>query len=101
MTSAEGGGVDFDPVKALRVVEKYLALEAIRDVGAIGQSRNSIGELTVPVRIVRGEQDIVGREELGHIAQGLLFRLAGHEYPAASHVFRRLRLQQRRVKGPE
>ena len=33
------------------------------------------------------------REELGHIAQGFLFRLAGHEHPAAGHVFRRLGLQ--------
>src|ERR1700740_2530632 len=45
MTSAEGGGLDFDPVKALRVVEENLALQAVPNVRAVGQGRNGIGEL--------------------------------------------------------
>src|ERR1700730_7866254 len=98
---AEIGGVDLHSIKALRVVEEDLALQSIRDVAAIGQGRYGIGELTVPVRIIGGEQDVVGREELRHVAQGLLLRLAGHEHPAAGHVFRGFGLQERRVERAE
>src|SRR5215470_4708863 len=42
-----------DAVKALRVVEENLALKAVDDVVAIRQGRYGIGELTVPMRVIR------------------------------------------------
>src|SRR5260370_41974630 len=55
MARAEGGGVDFDPIKTLGIVEEDLAFQPVPNVGAIGQGRNGIRELTVPVRIIRRE----------------------------------------------
>src|SRR5215471_20162927 len=101
ISRAELGGVDPYSVKALRIVEEDLLLEAVRDVPAIGQSRYRVRELAIPMRVIRREQDIVGRKEVRHVAQGLFFRLAGYEDSAAGHVFRRLRLQQRRVELAE
>src|SRR5215831_11499335 len=88
MGRADAGRVDRYPVKALRIVAEDLPLEAARYVAAIGQRRDGVGELTVPMRVVRREKDVVGREELRHVAQGLLFRLAGHEHAATGHIFR-------------
>src|SRR5215467_9276621 len=90
-----------DAVKALRVVEENLALKTVGDVGAIREGRYGIGELAVPMRVIRREQDIVGREEVGHVAQGFLFWLARYEYPSTGHIFGRLRLEQRRVELAE
>src|SRR5215469_12040483 len=92
MGRAEIGLIDFQPVKASRIVKEDLALQFDRYVIAVGQGGNGIRELTVPVRIVRGEQDVVLGEEVGDITQGLLFRLAGDEHPATGHVFGRLGL---------
>src|SRR6266849_7089134 len=98
MGRAKSGGVDLQSIETLRVVEEDLALQLDRHVVAIGEGRHRIRELAVPVGIVGCKQDVVGGEEVGHIAQGLLLRLAGYEHPAASHVFRRLGLQQRCVE---
>src|SRR5215472_8413351 len=81
MGRAEIGRVDFQPVKASRIVKEDLALQFDRYVIAVSQGGNGIRELTVPVRIVRGEQDVVLGEKVRDIAQGLLFRLAGYEHP--------------------
>src|ERR1700740_326225 len=80
MGRAKVGGIDVQSIETLRVVEENLALQTVGDVAAIRQGRHRIGELTVPVGIVRREQNVGRREELRHIAQGLLFRLAGHEH---------------------
>src|SRR5215472_16582018 len=81
MGSAEIGRVDFQPVKESRIVKEDLALQLDRYVIAVSQGGKGIWELTVPVRIVRGKQDVVLGEEVRDIAQGLLFRLAGYEHP--------------------
>src|SRR5215469_5857776 len=99
MGRAEIGPVDFQPVKASRIVKEDFALQLDRYVIAVGQGGNGIWELTVPVWIVRGEQNVVLGEEVRDIAQGLLFRFAGYEHAAACHVFGRLSLKERRVEG--
>src|SRR6202022_3349962 len=93
------GGVDLQPIETLRVVEEDFSAQFDRPVVAVGEGRHGVRELAVPVGIVGGEQDVVGGKELRHIAQGLLLRLTGHEYPAAAYFFRRLGLQHRWVEG--
>src|SRR5882762_11128085 len=69
------------PVEALRVVAEDLLLQLNRDVVAVGEMGDRIGEFAVPMRVVGGEQDVLFREEIGDVAQGLLFRLAPGRTP--------------------
>src|SRR5437763_1036617 len=46
-------------------------------------------------------EDVRLGEEIGDVAQRLLFRLARHIDAAARHVFRRLHLQERRLEAAE
>src|SRR6516162_4791521 len=94
MGRGKAGRIDLQPIETLWVIEEDLALQLNRHVVAVSERRHGIRELTVPMRVVGREQNVVGREEVRDIAQGLLLRLAGHEHPAAGHVFGRLGLQQ-------
>src|SRR4051812_26977367 len=88
-------------VEALRVVAEDLLLEFGRDVVAVGEMGDRVGEFAVPMRIIGGEQDVLLGEEIGDVAQRLLFRLAGHIDAAARHVLRRLHLEERRLEATE
>ena len=65
---AELGGLDLQPIEALRVVAEDFALQFYRHVVAVGEGRHGVRELAVSMGIVGGKEDVVGGKEVGHVA---------------------------------
>src|SRR5262245_53788311 len=94
-SSARGGRLEI--VKPKRVLPENFCLHAGLEVLALHQLVDRVGPLAVPVRVVRGVEDVVLAEPPDHVRDRLLLRLAREVRAAARHVLARLGLAERRI----
>src|SRR5215510_6359142 len=84
-------------VELERVLSEDLRLHARLQVLALQELVDGVRPLAVPVRVVRGVDDVVLADPAGHVRDCLFLGLAREVGAATRHVFARLGLAERRV----
>src|SRR5262245_20698074 len=79
-------------VEALRVLAGDLGARFLADVAARAQVHGALRPIAVPVRVVAGEHDEVGAEDIDDARQDRLLGLAGHPDVAGLEVLVRVAL---------
>src|SRR5215470_4838820 len=87
-------------VELERVLSEDLRLHARLYVFPAHQLIDRVGPFTIPVRVVRGVDDVVLADPADHVRDRLLLRLAREVRTAACHVLARLGLAERRIPRP-
>src|SRR5947207_2832722 len=90
----------FQIVKAKRVLPEDLRLHARLEVFAVQELVDRVRPLAVPVRVVRGIEDMILADPAGDVRDRLLLGLAREVSAAAGYILARLRLAERRIPRP-